>query len=69
MEKLTNELVAEWIARNQRFEMRGDGGGLYLGFRADQKSHVWLFRFRPFGEQYKLHWETTQPFRMKPREA
>ena len=28
MEKLTDELIADWIASNQRFEMRGDGGGL-----------------------------------------
>lgn len=54
MEKLTNELITEWIESNQRFEMRGDGGGLYLGFRADQKNPVWLFRFRQFGEQHKL---------------
>jgi hypothetical protein len=54
MEKLTNELITEWIASNQRFEMRGDGGGLYFGFRTDQKTPVWLFRFRQFGEQHKL---------------
>ena len=54
MEKLTNERITEWIESNQRFEMRGDGGGLYLGFRADQKTPVWLFRFRQFGEQHKL---------------
>ena len=54
MEKLTDELIADWIASNQRFEMRGDGGGLYLAFRAGQKGPVWLFRFRQFGEQHKL---------------
>jgi len=54
MEKLTDELIAEWIKSDQRFEMRGDGGGLYLGFRPDQKHPVWLFRFRQFGEQHKL---------------
>lgn len=54
MEKLTDELIAEWIEGGQRFEMRGDGGGLYLGFRSDQKRPVWLFRFRQFGEQHKL---------------
>lgn len=54
MEKLTDELIAEWIKSDQRFEMRGDGGGLYLGFRPDQKHPVWLFRFRQFGEQHKI---------------
>lgn len=54
MEKLTDELVAEWIEGGQRFEVRGDGGGLYLGFRSAQKHPDWLFRFRQFGEQHKL---------------
>lgn len=54
MEKLTAELITDWIASNPRFEMRCDGGSLYLTFRTDQKGPIWLFRFRQFGEQHKL---------------
>ena len=54
MEKLADELITDWIASNQRYEMRCDGGGLYLTFRTDQKGPIWLFRFRQFGEQHKL---------------
>lgn len=54
MKKLTDELISEWVAANQRFEMRGDGGGLYLSFPANRLAPVWVFRFRQFGEQHKL---------------
>lgn len=54
MNKLTDEMIAEWLASGERFEMRGDGGGLYLCFKASLKTPAWLFRFRQDGEQHKL---------------
>jgi hypothetical protein len=54
MGKLTDELISEWLDAGERFEMRGDGGGLYLSFKASLKTPAWLFRFRQHGEQHKL---------------
>jgi len=54
MNKLTDEMIAKWLASGERFEMRGDGGGLYLCFKASLKTPAWLFRFRQGGEQHKL---------------
>lgn len=54
MSKLTDELINQWIDAGERFEMRGDGDGLYLAFASRYKSPVWVFRFRQHGEQHKL---------------
>lgn len=54
MNKLTDESIAEWIASNERFELRGDGGGLYVSYRPEYNSPLWVFRFRQFGQQHKL---------------
>ncbi|SDG72041.1 Arm DNA-binding domain-containing protein [Propionivibrio dicarboxylicus] len=54
MRKLTDKLIASWIEADERFEMRGDGGGLYLSFRQSFKFPCWLFRFTQDGEQHKL---------------
>jgi hypothetical protein len=54
MGKLTDELISQWIDADERFEMRGDGGSLYLVFPIRYKSPGWVFRFRQFGELHKL---------------
>jgi hypothetical protein len=54
MNKLTDELINQWIEAKEHFEMRGDGGGLYLAYAQRYKSPVWMFRFRQHGEQHKL---------------
>lgn len=54
MGKLTDELICQWIEADERFEMRGDGGSLYLAFPARYKSPAWVFRFRQHGEKHKL---------------
>lgn len=54
MSKLTDELIGHWIEGGERFEMRGDGGGLYLCYPASYTMPVWKFRFRQYGEQHKL---------------
>lgn len=54
MSKLTDEMIDEWLASGERFEMRGDGGGLYLCFKASLKTPAWLFRFRQEGKNHKL---------------
>jgi hypothetical protein len=54
MGKLTNELIEQWVEAGEHFEMRGDGGELYVAYAARYKSPVWMFRFRQHGEQHKL---------------
>jgi len=54
MKKLTDELIEQWLTAGEHFEMRGDGGGLYVSFRPDYKAPAWVFRFRQDGEQHKL---------------
>lgn len=54
MKKLTDELIGQWLTAGEHFEMRGDGGGLYVSFRPDYKAPAWVFRFRQDGEQHKL---------------
>lgn len=54
MNKLTDELINQWIEAKEHFQMRGDGGGLYLAYAERYKSPVWMFRFRQYGEQHKL---------------
>lgn len=46
MGKLSDIQIRNWIKADERFEQRGDGDGLYLRFRAADKSPVWLFRYR-----------------------
>lgn len=54
MGRLTVEQISQWIEADERFEMRGDGGSLYLVFPTRYKSPGWVFRFRQFGELHKL---------------
>ncbi len=46
MGKLSDIQIRNWIKADERFEQRGDGDGLYLRFRAADKSPIWLFRYR-----------------------
>jgi hypothetical protein len=54
MGKLSDDSIARWVAAGERFEMRGDGDGLYLSFRENYRSPIWLFRYRQNGIQRKL---------------
>ena len=54
MGKLTDEMISQWVEAGERFEMRGDGGCLYLLFPLRYKSPAWVFRFRQHGEKHKL---------------
>lgn len=51
MGKLEDIQIRNWIKADERFEQRGDGDGLYLRYRAADKSPVWLFRYRFKGKQ------------------
>ncbi|NMG15860.1 tyrosine-type recombinase/integrase [Aromatoleum bremense] len=51
MSKLTDVQIRNWIKAGDRFEGRGDGGGLYLRFRAADAVPSWLFRYRLMGKQ------------------
>ena len=46
MTGLTDIQIKSWIKSGERFEQRGDGGGLYLSFRKDMSNPVWRFRYR-----------------------
>lgn len=46
MGKLSDIEIRNLVAANTRFEQKGDGGGLYLRFRAGDKTPIWLFRYR-----------------------
>lgn len=51
MGKLTDIQIRNWIKTNERFDMRGDGDGLYLSFRNDFAVPLWRFRYRFSGKQ------------------
>ncbi len=46
MGKLTDIQIRNWIKADERFDMRGDGEGLYLSFRNDFATPLWRFRYR-----------------------
>ena len=46
MAGLTDIQIKGWIKSGERFEQRGDSGGLYLSFRKDMANPVWRFRYR-----------------------
>jgi integrase len=50
MGKLTDVEIRNWIKAGERFDMRGDGEGLYLSFREDYAIPVWKFRYRFAGK-------------------
>ena len=46
MAKLSDMEIRNWIKSNERFEMRGDGDGLYLSYRDTFTVPIWRFRYR-----------------------
>lgn len=50
MGKLSDVQIRQWIKSGERFDMRGDGDGLYLSFREDYAIPVWKFRYRFTGK-------------------
>lgn len=50
MGKLTDVGIRNWIKAGERFDMRGDGDGLWLSFRQDFRLPVWRFRYRIAGK-------------------
>ena len=46
MAKLSDIEIRNWIKSNERFEMRGDGYGLYLSYRDTFTVPIWRFRYR-----------------------
>ncbi len=51
MGKLTDIQIRNWIKASERFDMKGDGEGLYLRFRQVDAVPLWLFRYRFTGRQ------------------
>ncbi|MGC2456741.1 MAG: Arm DNA-binding domain-containing protein [Gallionellaceae bacterium] len=51
MSKLTDIQIRGWIKADERFEMRGDGDGLYLRYRQVDANPLWRFRYRFAGKQ------------------
>lgn len=43
--------IRNWIKSNERFDMRGDGDGLYLSYREAFAFPIWRFRYRFAGAQ------------------
>lgn len=54
MGKLSEPEIQRWIEIDERFQMRGDGGGLYLGYRKEFAAPVWIYRFQQHGRKHKL---------------
>ena len=50
MAKLTDMQIRAWIKAEERFEGRSDGNGLYLRYRAVDRSPVWRFRYKFAGK-------------------
>lgn len=51
MAKLSDMEIRNWIKSNERFEMRGDGDGLYMSYRETFATPIWRFRYRFAGVQ------------------
>lgn len=51
MAKLSDMEIRNWIKSNERFDMRGDGDGLYLSYREAFAFPIWRFRYRFAGAQ------------------
>ena len=47
MGRLSGEQIQAWVETDERFEMRGDGGGLYLCFPVRLARLAWAFRLHP----------------------
>ncbi len=43
MSKLSDIQIRNWIKSNERFDMRGDGDGLYLRFSKVDAVPLWRF--------------------------
>lgn len=55
MGKLSDVQIKGWIQRDERFEGRGDGDGLYLRYRKADASPNWLLRYRLAGKARVLN--------------
>lgn len=55
MGKLSDVEIRRWVAAGERFEGRGDGGGLSLRYRLADAAPRWLFRYRLAGTSRVLH--------------
>lgn len=51
MAKLSDMEIRNWIKSGERFDMRGDGDGLYLSYRDTYSIPLWRFRYRFAGAQ------------------
>jgi integrase len=55
MGKLSDIEIRHWIATGERFEGKGDGGGLSLRYRQADAVPRWLFRYQVAGKARVLH--------------
>lgn len=46
MGKLNDMQIKAWIKADERFEGKGDGGGLYLRYRVTDATPTWRFRYK-----------------------
>jgi integrase len=51
MNKLEDRQIKSWIKNGERFEQRGDGGGLFLSYRKNFAIPIWRFRYRFSGQR------------------
>ncbi len=51
MSTLSDIQIRAWIKNNERFEQRGDGGGLFISYRKDFSTPIWRFRYRIAGNR------------------
>ncbi|MEO8411500.1 MAG: integrase arm-type DNA-binding domain-containing protein, partial [Propionivibrio sp.] len=51
MGKLSDIEIRNWIKKEEHFEQKGDGDGLYLSYRSSFATPIWLFRYRFAGKQ------------------
>lgn len=55
MGKLTDVQIRDWIKRDEHFDTRGDGDGLYLRYREVDAVPGWIFRYRFDGKARKMN--------------
>ena len=52
--KLTDRDIRQWVKSNTRFDAKPDGNGLYIRYRAVDKTPLFYFRFKFAGVENKI---------------
>jgi len=65
MSELNDIQIKAWIKSGERFEQRGDGGGLFMSFRKDMATPIWRFRYRFAGARRVMNLGTSPIYHLQ----